>query len=128
MNEFFKLTPYVLLPSICGVVLLILSGVKFWRLCTVFRPETVGISNIWKVGIIGMLLGILGQVLGVFEAFDVPAIEGTIHVSDVVSGVKESMNLTLVGLGVLIVSWIFWLILGVVKREKTKGRQGGVMI
>lgn len=117
MYELLNVYPYALLPLICGIILIVTGYIKFWKLRKSKHPESIGIFGIWLLGIIGLLLGLFGQVLSMFEAFDSFGEAGTISPSLVADGIKNSYNSTLVGLAVLIISLIIW---GIIKGVKQK--------
>lgn len=118
MIGFLTAHPYALLPFVCGMVIIVTGYIKLWKLRKTNHPETIGIFGIWLMGIIGLLLGIFGQVLSIVEAFDAIADAGTISASIVADGIKSSYKSTLVGLAVLIISLIVWGILKGVKQNK----------
>ncbi|MCT4589411.1 MAG: MotA/TolQ/ExbB proton channel family protein [Carboxylicivirga sp.] len=118
MYELLSIYPYTLLPLGCGLILIISGYVKLWKLRRSNHPEIIGIFGIWLMGLIGLLLGIFGQLLGIIEAFDTITQMGTISASIVADGIKNLYKPTLFGLGVLIISLIIWGILKGIKQKR----------
>ncbi|MBK3517295.1 MotA/TolQ/ExbB proton channel family protein [Carboxylicivirga marina] len=118
MNGLFNLYPYTLLPLTCGIILIVTGYIKLWKLRKTNYPESIGIFWTWLLGVIGLLLGIFGQVLSMVEAFDSISQAGTISPSMVADGIKNSYKPTLFGLTVLIISLVVWGILNGIKQRK----------
>ena len=108
----------ILLPLSCGLIIIILGYMKLWKLRKTKNPEMIGIFGIWLMGIIGFLLGLLGQLITTMRTFDAIAMAGHISPSIVADGLKSSYKSTLIGLVVLIISLIIWGILKGIKQKK----------
>ena len=118
MYRLFIISPIILLPFSCGLIVLIVGYIKLWKLRKTGRPEAVGIFGIWLMGIIGFLLGVFGQILAIIKTFDAIAMAGDISPSIVAEGIKGSYQSTITGLVVLIISLIVWGILNGIKQKR----------
>ena len=101
--------------SFLFLIVLILSGWKFYQLFLSVpvsdRRKKRGISEILQVGTFALFIGILGQVIGLFDAFK--AMEGmeNIPLPLLAGGLKVSTITTLWGSLIFAVSGIFWFLL-----------------
>ena len=89
-------------------------------------PETVlrRISYGKSIGLFAMITGILGQLIGLYEAFTYIELAGDISPAMVYGGIKVSMITTLTGITIYLVSLLIWFLASVVierKLGKTKG-------
>ncbi len=114
MNEIIS----VLLPFLCGIVVIIVGCIKYWKLRRAEQSRKTGIFGIWLMGVIALLFGIFGQLLIIVEAFDVVTQDGTISATDVARGIKNSYLPTLVGIIVMIISLVTWGILKGIKQKR----------
>ena len=69
----------------------------------------VKISYIKSVGLLALVMGILGQLIGFFEAFKVIEAAGDISPAMIFGGLKVSMITTLYGFFIYILSFLIWL-------------------
>jgi len=66
------------------------------------------LSYIKGVGLFAMVFGILGQLIGLYDAFSVIQKVGDISPSILAGGLKVSMLSTLYGIIIYLLSWLFW--------------------
>ncbi len=118
MIELFKLAPYALMPITCGLIVIVVSYMRFRQLQKAKYPKNISVSVIWLMGLIAFLFGLLGQVFGIVIAFDSITQDGDISATMVAEGIKSSITSTLIGLVVLIISLIIWGILKEVKQKR----------
>ncbi|MDN3669064.1 MotA/TolQ/ExbB proton channel family protein [Echinicola jeungdonensis] len=115
MMELFDLAPYAWLPLSCGLIVIVVGFIKLLKLRQTKNPEAVGIFEIWLMGIIALLLGILGPILNMMRTFDAFSHAGDISPSIVANGIKSSYTSIIIGLAVLVISLIIW---GILKETK----------
>ena len=120
MTQSLNFDLIILLPLVCGMVIVIIGCIKFKKIRKVKDPQTIGIFEIWLVGIIAMLLGIFGQIVLIIESFDVVTSAGEISAVTVAHSIKNSYMPTLTGLFVLVISLIVWGILKGIKQQKCR--------
>jgi hypothetical protein len=109
---------YNLSPLFLGLVLIVVSGIKYNQLRKTEEPQTVQIYSVWIIGLLSFLSGAFGASLSMTEFFDLIAKEGEITPERVAIGVKNSYYPLLIGLFLLIVSLILWVILKSLKNRK----------
>jgi biopolymer transport protein ExbB/TolQ len=66
-------------------------------------------NSILFVGSFGFLLGIFGQSIGLYQAFQAIYAAGDISPALIAGGLRVSMLTTLYGMALLLVSWLIWL-------------------
>ncbi|WP_167618304.1 MotA/TolQ/ExbB proton channel family protein [Maribellus sediminis] len=76
------------------------------------------LKHIKTIGTLAMVLGILGQLIGLMSAFDVIERVGDISPSLVAGGLKVSTIPTVYGILVFIISLIIWIILDYIVSKK----------
>lgn len=84
----------------------------------VFRNENSA-KSVKSVGLLAAITGVLGQLIGLFSAFETIQEMGSVSPSILAGGLKVSMITTLYGLVIYIISLI--LSLGLAFRSKVKG-------
>jgi len=116
-------TPHVRLdldPAfICGIVVLVLGYILLWRIRKSKNPQSVQIFWIWLIGLIGLLSGILSQLLTMQQAFDDIAASKNIYADQVAEAISQAQNSSIRGLVVLIISLVAWGVLNAVKKRRS---------
>lgn len=69
-----------------------------------------------SVGLLALMMGILGQMIGLFDAFQAIEHVGSVSPTILVVGLKVSMITTMYGAVIYIISLILWIVLGKMKR------------
>jgi hypothetical protein len=101
--------------SFLFLIVLVLTGWKTYQLFSVIpvsdQGKKRGIPEILEVGTFALFVGILGQIVGLFDAFK--AMEGmeTIPLPLLAGGLKVSTITTLWGSIIFGISGIFWFLL-----------------
>ena len=85
-----------------------------------FDPNKIAdrLKHVKTIGTLAMVLGILGQLIGLMSAFDVIEQVGDISPSWVAGGLKFSKIRTVYGIFVFIISLIVWIILDYIVNKK----------
>ncbi len=101
--------------TLCLLLMLVLSvyyGIK------VFKADATSDSLIRhrlyyvkSIGLLSLVLGILGQLIGLYTAFGVIQKAGQISQALLAGGLKISMITTLYGMLIFILSYLIWLVL-----------------
>ncbi len=102
---------YMVIISICGIAMLFFSVRKVIELFILHRSEKQGLDMILLFGSLSLVIGILAQAIGLFEAFDAIEVAGDISPRLLAGGVKISMITTLYGAFIFLFSLIVWGIL-----------------
>jgi biopolymer transport protein ExbB/TolQ len=78
-----------------------------------FNVEKVSarLKHVRSIGLFAMVFGILGQLIGLYEAFSAIEEAGDISPGLVYSGLKVSMITTLYGITIFLISLILWFLL-----------------
>ncbi len=76
------------------------------------------ISYIKSVGLFALIVGILGQLIGLFSAFNAIAQAGDISPGLIAAGFKVSMITTLYGFLIYIISFLLWFVLSFLLRKR----------
>lgn len=101
--------------TLCLLVVLVLSvyyGIK------VFKTDTTSVSllrhrlsYIKSAGLLSLVLGILGQLIGLYTAFGVIQKAGQVSQALLAGGLRISMITLLYGMMIFILSYLIWLFL-----------------
>ena len=104
----------------CGIASFDLTLFKLWGLKKSPKPQYMGLFTIWLFGLLAFLVGWLGSVMGMIDAFDAIQVAGDISPSLVAGGMQGAITNTQYGLQVLIFSVIFWGIAKAFKNHRIK--------
>lgn len=74
-------------------------------------------SLIRGIGLFGLIFGILGQLIGLYEAFDAIQQIGDISPALVAGGLKISLITTLYGFVIFLIAQLIWLVFQYTKKE-----------
>lgn len=78
------------------------------------------LAYIKSLGLFTMIFGILGQLIGLTEAFGAIERAGDISPALIYGGLKISMYTTLYGIGIYLVSILIWFLLDILYHKKLK--------
>ncbi len=101
--------------SLCLLIMLVISvyyGVLVFQTPSSSR-ETLRhrLTYIKSVGLLSLVIGILGQLIGLYSAFRRIQEVGSVSQSILAGGIKVSMITTLYGVIIFILSYLIWLVL-----------------
>lgn len=106
----------VLFMSILTLLFLVLLVLSFYFGTLVFKSEPENpallrhrLTYIKSIGHLSLVLGIFGQLLGMFEGFSKIQEVGKISQALLAAGIRISMITTLYGLSIFILSYLIWL-------------------
>lgn len=71
-----------------------------------------------SIGLFSLVIGILGQLIGLFSAFSFVAKAGGVSPQMMFGGLKVSMVTTLYGICIYLLSWLLWFIAGNILERK----------
>lgn len=71
-----------------------------------------------QIGLIALIIGILGQLIGLYQAFDSIQAAGMISPAILAGGLKVSMITTLYGFFIYLLSILIWLVFSLKKQPK----------
>jgi len=97
--------------TIMLLVVLSLSVLSGNRVFSGNKVDSEKIGLVRGFGILAMVAGILGQLIGLFDAFKALEQMGSISPSMLAGGLKVSMITTLYGITIFIISFIIWAVL-----------------
>ena len=106
-------------PLFMGILTVILAILLFVFIKSLFKELEVNelhqsIKWLKSIGTLGLVVGILGQLIGLFEAFSAIAVSNKISLNIVAAGLKISMITTLYGMMI----YILYLITSMILRRK----------
>ncbi len=97
-------------PVFMGLLTLLFVGVIIFSIRAFSDDKNSTIAK--SIGLLALVIGILGQLIGLFSAFVVmESIEGGISPSILAGGLKVSLITTIYGLLIFLISRVFALIL-----------------
>ena len=107
----FYLYP-ILLVTVAILVLTVMSVLRLlrWRQRPDERTEA-GINAILFWGIVCAVLGLLGQWTGIYKSMMALREAAYINPAKVATGIAESLQTTILGLGILLIAGLIWLAL-----------------
>ncbi len=114
----------ILFMSILTLCLLVVLVLTVYYGTMVFKPDTVSASllrhrlkYIRSVGILSLVIGILGQLIGLYSAFVAIQKAGHVSLEVMAGGLKISMITPLYGILIFIFSYVIWLFLDGMLKE-----------
>lgn len=96
------------LVSVCAVAMLIFAALKLVNVFVHHNYSKVGLDLILLFGSLALMVGILGQAVGLFEALTVIEKVGDVSMSLMAGGMRVSMIAPVYGLLVFLVSLLIW--------------------
>ena len=104
--------PFMGILTIIFLIILVISvyrGVQISKRdidhATTFRHQ---LTHIKSVGVFALVTGILGQLLGLYDAFSAIEQMGNVSPALLAGGLKVSMITTLYGMVIFLISWLIW--------------------
>ena len=121
LSESFSMggTLFMSIITICGIGVVVFSVQKIIHLYVKNEPKKSGLDMILLFGSLAIVLGFLGQAIGLFLAFTAIEQAGDISPGLVFGGLKVSMIAPLYGTFIFIISLIVWGVLREVYIRKT---------
>ena len=114
-----------LFMSILTLLFILMVAWAIYQALPVFRNEELifgkvkmRLKHIRSIGLFAMVFGILGQLIGLYEAFSAIERAGDISPGLVYSGLKVSMITTLYGIFIYLISLILWFVLDYLLSKK----------
>lgn len=108
-NLFYEGGP--LFMGILTIILIVLFATAVYSFIRTKKGSSgaKSISLVKEIGIFGLVVGILGQLIGLVQAFD--AIERAVDVSPALlaHGLKISMITTLYGMIIFLIAWLLYI-------------------
>jgi hypothetical protein len=80
------------------------------------------IRHIRTIGLFGLMFGISGNLIGLFQAFDAIEQMGDVSPALLMGGLKVSMITTFYGIFIFLLSLLVWFILDYILSRNTSGR------
>ena len=106
----------ILFMSILTLLLLAALSVSVYYGTLIFKPEPVQlallrhrITYIKTIGLLSLVVGILGQLIGMYVGFSKIQMVGRISQALLFAGIKISLITTIYGLVIFIISYLIWL-------------------
>lgn len=98
-------------PLFMGILSILLVGVIFLTVRYTLGSEKSepALNMIKSVGLFAMILGVLGQLIGLFDAFKFIEEAGSVSPSMLAGGFKVSMITTIYGIIIYVISYMIWL-------------------
>ena len=116
-----------LFMGILTAILIIMVAWTVYHLIPVISQKEVNISksksklkHIKTIGTFGLVTGILGQLIGLYQAFDVLEKMGNVSQSLLAGGLKVSMITNLYGIFIFLFSLILWFISDFIITKKSE--------
>lgn len=111
-------------PLFMGMLSIVLLIILALTIVSIVQEKQSGQSpvknfnNIKSLGLFALVLGMLGQFIGLFSAFEI--IGGGMEISPqmMAQGVKVSMITTIYGMIIFLVSYLLWFLLKFISKEK----------
>lgn len=117
-------------PLFMGVLSLVLISMFAWaiyHIVPVFLGKQVKISekrkklmHVKTIGTFGLVTGILGQLVGLYAAFEAIEQMGDVAPGILAGGLKVSMITTIYGVLIFLISLLLWWILDFIVSKKAK--------
>lgn len=100
-------------PLFMVILSLQLAGVIIFSVRYILKNEKTqqDLDLIKSVGVFAAVTGILGQLIGLFDAFKAIEQMGSVAPALLAGGLKVSMITTIYGMIILFISYVIWLIL-----------------
>lgn len=115
-----------LFMSILTIVLIVLLAWAIYHFLPVILKKGVSLAktkerlkHIKTIGSFALIFGILGQLIGLYQAFGVIQQIGDVSPALLAGGLKVSMITTLYGMAIYLVSLTLWVILDYVLSQKS---------
>lgn len=84
-----------------------------------YRSNSTADQKAWNriksIGLLALVVGVLGQMIGLYSAFEAIQQMGTVSPAMLAGGLKVSSITTMYGMVIYIISLVIWLIMGKLK-------------
>lgn len=112
---------YDTLSIICGLMGIVVFVIKLVRIVRSSDPGTDGLNGVWLCGLVGFLIGAIGQVLSIKVIFEGVDETGQPDFNAIASDISRSTIYSLTGLLVLTILLILWgLLKGLITYKKIR--------
>ncbi|VAW26198.1 hypothetical protein MNBD_BACTEROID06-1154 [hydrothermal vent metagenome] len=114
----------VLFMGMLSIVFLLVFIMSIKNALVIFSKEgdkekiSSQISSIKSLGLFALVLGFLGQFLGLFQAFSIIAEVGSISPAILANGLKVSSITSIYGMIIFLVAYLLWLGLNAMLKKK----------
>lgn len=78
------------------------------------------LAYIKQIGLFALVIGVFGQLIGLFQAFEAIQAAGMVSPAMLAGGLKVSMITTLYGVLIYIISFVIWFALSAYRNRNTK--------
>ncbi|MCC5915185.1 MAG: MotA/TolQ/ExbB proton channel family protein [Balneolaceae bacterium] len=98
-------------PLFMGILTIVLIAVIATAAIYIYRiksSQNVNIALVKEIGLFGLIVGILGQFLGLYQAFTVIEVSGTVSPEILMSGLKISSITTIYGLIICLIGYLLY--------------------
>lgn len=115
----------VLFMGMLSIVLLVILALAVKSIVLVAKNEkeesafSKQVGYIKSLGLFALVMGFLGQFLGLFSAFGFIAQQGTVSPSILATGFKVSSIASIYGMIIFLVAYLFWFGLDSLSKKKT---------
>lgn len=113
--------------GILTLLLFLIIAVSLFNLVLITREDYKDLSlarnrlkYIKTIGILAIIIGFLGQMIGLFDAFKVIEYTGSISPGILAGGLKISLITPIYGAIIFLISYIFWISLDLMVSRKLK--------
>ena len=117
--------------GVLTVLLIIMAAWIIYHLAIVFIPGKIRPEDALRklkygrsIGLFALITGILGQLIGLYQAFSAIQRAGDISPYLVYGGIKVSMITTLYGISIYLLSLLLWFVASIIAENRLKGRMG----
>ncbi|HKI89116.1 MAG TPA: MotA/TolQ/ExbB proton channel family protein [Draconibacterium sp.] len=116
-----------LFMGILTAILIIMVAWAVYHFLPVLTGKEINLSgtksklkHIKTIGTLALIFGIFGQLIGLYQAFDVLMKRGDVSQSLLAGGLKVSMIPTLYGIIIFILSLLLWLVFDFIVTKKSE--------
>ena len=93
-------------------IAVLISAFLYWSSSTADQKAW---NRIKSIGLLALVVGVLGQMIGLYSAFEAIQQMGTVSPAMLAGGLKVSSITTIYGMVIYIISLVIWLIMGKLK-------------
>ena len=98
-------------PLFMGILSLLLIGVLIVAVRAFSNANGNSFHLVRSLGLLALVMGVLGQLIGLYDAFKFIEMEGSVSPAMLAGGFKVSMITTLYGMVIYVISIVLWMIL-----------------
>lgn len=115
LQRMYEGGPYFMFPSLLILIVIIILIVKGFL--NLKKDDSKTLSLISSIGLFALIWGVLGQLLGLLQAFDYIQMAGEIPTTVLAGGLKVSMLSTIFGVIIFLISRLGIIALTWLKKE-----------